>query len=80
MPATQIHPKVTAAALASAVFTLVVVVAGYFGVSVDPGLQSALTAVVAIVAGYLKPAPAAAFPDATDPVPVDGDDSIHAAA
>ena len=57
MPGTQIHPKVTAAGVAGLVYTIVVAVANYYGVSADPGLTAAIGAVVSAGAGYVKAAP-----------------------
>lgn len=50
-----IHPKVKASGGAGLVVAVVVLIAGQFGYSVDPVVQSLLTTLVMLVAAYCAP-------------------------
>jgi hypothetical protein len=54
-----LHPKVSAALVAGAVTTVLVALAGAFGVNVPPDVSAALVTILTFAAGYLKAAPAA---------------------
>lgn len=50
------HPKIAAAGAAGAATTMIVFVAHELGLDVPPEVGAALTALIAMLAGYLKPA------------------------
>jgi hypothetical protein len=52
----NVHPKVAAAGVAGAVTTIIVTVAAQLGYTISPDLAALITTLVAIAAGYLKPA------------------------
>ena len=50
----NLHPKVSAAAIAGAVSIIIVFVLTLLGVPVDPTVAQAITTVLSLAAGYLK--------------------------
>lgn len=48
------NPKVAATAIAGAVTVILVWIAGLFGLDVPPEVASAVTALIAFAAGYIK--------------------------
>ncbi len=52
---TPVHPKVQAAGLAGALTVIAVVILTHYGWRIDANTASAITAVLAFVAGYMRP-------------------------
>lgn len=57
MPATRIHPKVTAAGAAGVVYAIVVAAAAAFGIHPDERITAAAGPLLAVLAGYAKRGP-----------------------
>jgi hypothetical protein len=62
--AAAVHPKIAAAGAAGAVSVILVWVAELAGLAVPPEVASALTALLAFGAGYIRPGPPGPEPSA----------------